>query len=101
MAAVANNPKFAKSLNTSPSLQSKRMISPDEGKSAVNGRAGDDVKKMVAKVRPRVKEISAGVGAIEQPTKTQPGKPQEKPQQRRCSACGKPGHTKRTCGRPR
>lgn len=76
-----------------------RHISPNEGMPAINGKSGPEiVKKAVTKVRPKYKELDPAAGAI-QPIET---KKSEKPTSgkktaRRCSNCGKPGHTKRTC----
>jgi len=62
-----------------------RLVSPNEGMPAVNGKSGPEVvKKAVAKVKSKVKEVSPTSGVI-------------KSSQKRCSQCKKTGHTKRAC----
>lgn len=66
-----NAPKFAQSRNTSPTLQTKRLISPNEGKVAVNSRADDKLqKKAVTKTRPKIKEVDSTAGVINVPKTT-------------------------------
>jgi len=93
-----NHPTFSKSSNISPSLQKKRLLGPNEGGSAVNGKAGDATKKLITKVRPKINRVPDGAGAIKQGETAKTKKSTiSKVGGRKCSLCGRPGHTKRTC----
>jgi len=78
----------------------RRMISPNEGIPAVNGKSGEEVKeKFIHKPRLINVKVDVTAGAIE-PTKTKKvAAPNKIPKARvkKCSNCHKPGHTKRTC----
>ncbi|TFH25875.1 hypothetical protein E4G67_00275 [Candidatus Bathyarchaeota archaeon] len=68
-------------------LVGPRHVSKNEGMPAVNGKSGPElVKKAVTKIRLKEKRLDPAAGAINQTGRAS-----------KCSLCGKPGHTKRSC----
>lgn len=78
-----------------------RQISPTEGKSAVNGKAGPDIdRKLVHAPQPKVKELDPTVGAILPiKKKSNVSRKTKDVKRRRCGHCNGTDHNIRTCPR--